>query len=149
MTQATIEWSPDVDWLLAVLVLHAWLVAVWFFVFGLLAVVVGLVSLGRAVHIFAGRERWLLEIRDDRLVILGPRRDRSGYRETVHVAASGWMIDAAVVIPTPYRVLLIRRRALSNDHFAMLRRALLGVSTSSGSTSGSTRLRSALARVAG
>lgn len=78
----------------------------------------------------------MLVVDNDRIVLLGPKRDRSGFRETVDVRGSVWMIDSAVVIPTRRRTLLLRRRDIPADQFAMLRRALLGRKTSSGSTSG-------------
>ena len=132
----TIRWTPGVDWLLGVAVIHLFLAVVWFFAVSQLSIVAGIVSYGRWLAIARRAETWLLVIENERLVVLGPGRDGSGYRETVDVRGSVWMVDSAVVIPTRCRTLLIRRRTIREDQFAMLRRALLGRSTSRGSGSG-------------
>ena len=134
--RARIPWRPGFDWLLAVGVIHAFLATVWFFGVGQLAIVAGLVSYRRWLAVARRAESWMLVVDNDRIVLLGPKRDRSGFRETVDVRGSVWMIDSAVVIPTRRRTLLLRRRDIPADQFAMLRRALLGRKTSSGSTSG-------------
>lgn len=124
---AELHWTPGVEWLAAVLLVHGLVLLPWLALVGAWPLVVVAASLAYHGWVFAARARhevWRFALVEESVVLFEPGRAGEGARPA-SLRGSAWITERWVVVRTNRRVLALYAGRCDAVLFARLRRALL------------------------